>query len=369
MHASREGSPAHRAGVRLVLAIAIAVAAVAGLAVTAHATDCADGGPCALGDLGPGGGTVFFVKAVGPFAANHLFPDPGRPGCEHDNECSDRVTDVSLTAEEQAALPFDYLEVAPASAEANKAWSEGPGGHSHIDVPGASFAAVGTGAGNTAAILAALPSDSPPNDSPAAHYTDAYTHNSRSDWFLPSTDELKLLLVVKQTLGNEMGTFAPQMLPSTQVSDVEIRALSMVDGGENGNYKSVSYGVRPIRAFSVTVTDETTTSTSTTTTTVAAPATPAPVPTTTPTTIAAPGPDPVAPVAPPTAVPGGFSAGNGSSPSALMIRDGLAVSVPLPPDAPRQGLAASAAIDAGRSIAVTPDGKVWSTDPADGHGQ
>jgi hypothetical protein len=52
-----------------------------------------------------------------------------------------------------------------------------------------------------------------------------------------------------------------------------------------------------------------------------------------------------------------------------MIQDGLAVSVPLPPDAPRQGLAASAAIDAGRSIAVTPDGKVWSTDPADGHGQ
>ncbi|MCU1376638.1 MAG: hypothetical protein JWO68_3924, partial [Actinomycetia bacterium] len=276
-----QGSRGRRAAAQLALAAAVALTAVTSGAVRAQATPtaCADGGICAVGDVGPGGGIVFFVRAVGPLAVHHVFLAPDHPACEDDG-CSDNTVDVSLTAPEQAALPFDYLEVAPASDPIDEAWDAG-----NSNVPGATSSAVGAGAANTAAILAARP-----GDSPAAHYTDTYTSNSLSDWFLPSLDELRLVLVVKQTFGTAMGTFGSRLWPSTQYAAVEVHALDTTNAAENGAYKSSPMGVRPIRAFSRTFTDVTTTTTTApaTTTPLAAPPAPVTVPPTTTTTIAAP---------------------------------------------------------------------------------
>jgi hypothetical protein len=346
--------------------VVTAATAVVGLAVTAHAdpVPCADGGLCAVGDVGPGGGIVFFVRSVGPLAVHAVIPDPNRPGCESDDECSDTAVDVSLTAPEQAALPFDYYEVAPASAQVTEVWSVGSGGHVFVDVPGATSLAFGAGPSNTAAILATLPTDSP-----AAHYADGYSNNGLADWFLPSTDELRMVLVAKQTFGSAMGALGT-LLPSDQYSTIEVHGLSMTTGTQNGDYKdSTFFRVRPIRGFSATVLPTTTTtsssttsSTSTTTTTAppafvpAAPTTTAPVPTTVPLV------PPPAPVVLPTSLGGGSSA-------VFIDEDGDAVDVPRPPGAPRSDLAAFVAVAADRSIVVSPTGQVWSTDPDDRHGQ
>jgi hypothetical protein len=363
----RTGSKRRRQAVALV---AVTTTLLLGLAVTAHADPpgCADGGACALGDVGPGGGTVFFVKAVGALDETVTFPDPD-PYCHDYDECEDRIVHAGLTAEAQAALPFDYLEVAPASAEVNRIWSWG-----HDDVPGANPEAIGAGATNTAAIVAALPGDGP--DNAAAHYADAYVNNGLSDWFLPSQDETSLLLIRKQTYGAAMGTFTGYLWTSTQQGGWAAHARNMTTAHDASATKyAASVGVRPVRAFSATAPTTTTTSStstsstststtsSTTTTSTMAPAvtfTPPPTPAPPVTVPAPPTVLPPTPVLPPTSVRGG---------SAALIVDGAAVGVPAPPGAPKREFAASAAVDADRSIVVSPAGRVWATDPADRHGQ
>ncbi|MCU1394983.1 MAG: hypothetical protein JWM34_3411 [Ilumatobacteraceae bacterium] len=279
---------------RLVLTAALAAAALggtftlsgAGSPANATAT-CAQGGICALGDTGPGGGIVFFVKGTGAFSAQRDFVDPD-PNCAP--MCQNNTVAVSLTSPEQADLPFDYLEVAPAAAESPALWS---GGQS--DVTGADASLIGTGTGNSAAIAAAWPSD--PN---AAEQALAYSNNGLDDWFLPSYDELSLILIRAAVDGTAMGTFASDMWSSTQNDSASARALDF----DNGQALSVTKNTtgesgRPLRAFSATppattTTSSTTTTVTATTTTVAATTTTvaptttteAPATTTTTTTVA-----------------------------------------------------------------------------------
>ena len=69
-------------------------------------TTCATGGVCAIGDTGPGGGVVFFVKSS--YTNTSVSTQNGT-----------RTT--SLTSQELAALPFDYLEAAPIGWDASSA--------------------------------------------------------------------------------------------------------------------------------------------------------------------------------------------------------------------------------------------------------
>ena len=120
---------------------------------------CAKGGACVIGDLGPGRGRVFYVA-------------PRKQSWGR------------------------YLEAAPST------WN-GPGGDPNLNwcpdvtnsLPGTQSTALGAGAANTAAMLAAG------CNADAAAAAHAYAGGGKSDWFLPSRDELRQLFVHKAAVG------------------------------------------------------------------------------------------------------------------------------------------------------------------------
>jgi hypothetical protein len=116
---------------------------------------CAQGGGCEVGDTGPGGGTIFYIS---PTAIN-------------------AATGISSGGR--------YLEVAPInwsglSVESTTAWAR-----VQTSVTGTS-SAIGSGAENTRLINTALGTNSL-----AAKIAADLTFGGRSDWFLPSTLEVK----------------------------------------------------------------------------------------------------------------------------------------------------------------------------------
>ncbi len=119
---------------------------------------CAKGGSCVVGDVGPGRGKVYYAaRTKQPW---------GR-----------------------------YLEVAPASwngvtGDVNVNWCTNV-----VDsVPGTQATAIGTGKANTAAMLTVCTAD-------AAVTVTAYRGGGRSDWFLPSRDELRALFLRQRIVG------------------------------------------------------------------------------------------------------------------------------------------------------------------------
>jgi hypothetical protein len=212
---------------------------------------CAEGGICAIGDIGPGGGTVFFVKASGSFevsesvSRSHPF-DP--------EDIFTNTVSVSLTSEEQAALTFDYLEIAPYSAVAARTWK------SEVDWTVVSWSGidtiVGSGAAGTQVILDAVPTE--PESENSARYASTYSNNGKSDWFLPSVDELALVTILhfKNALQPndpisadlDRGQYTPNFYGWTTTPQNTVR----IDPSWNKGYE-VSSGlasVMPIRAFS-----------------------------------------------------------------------------------------------------------------------
>lgn len=148
-----------------------AVASASASAVTAAAPaasaagpSCADGGVCAFGDTGPGGGLVFYV-ASSPFSA---------PGTACGDTCM-------------------YLETPPNDSSGPMAWCAGPGAASGFSVD-ALGTAIGTGWLNTQAMLGTT------NSPPAVICTSGAAQAASTpiggltDWYLPSHDELQTLM-------------------------------------------------------------------------------------------------------------------------------------------------------------------------------
>jgi hypothetical protein len=126
---------------------------------------CATGGSCVVGDVGPGGGLIFYV-AITPFI------------------CGPTLN-----------LACTYLEVAPTAGGA--AWTDAQLKWSSDDDQfhnsGGSRTEVGTGFSNTMAMLTTNGSYSA-DTSEAAYATRQYSGpNAKNDWYLPSKDELNQL--------------------------------------------------------------------------------------------------------------------------------------------------------------------------------
>ncbi len=117
------------------------------------ALSCAGGGPCVVGDTGPGGGKIFYV-------------------------------DMSRTAGSQnfEAAPDGWNTGADPTAE----W-----GCFGTNISGAAATGIGTGEANTTAIVHLTTGCSTAGI--AAKLADGYAGGSQTDWFLPSKDELNQL--------------------------------------------------------------------------------------------------------------------------------------------------------------------------------
>ena len=151
-----------------------------------------------IGDSGPAGGIVFYVDASG----------------------------------------LHGLEAAPADQS-----SEVPWGCYGKHIYGADGLAVGTGAQNTADILAGC------TESPiAAEIAHTYSLNGYTDWFLPSRDELNLLYLQKLVVGG----FATggRYWSSTEYGSDEAWYQNFGDGRQDYvNGKGSPWRVRAVRAF------------------------------------------------------------------------------------------------------------------------
>ncbi|MCU1397823.1 MAG: hypothetical protein JWN62_932 [Acidimicrobiales bacterium] len=228
-----------------------------GAASADPAATCADGGVCSLGDVGPGGGIVFFVKGQGPFSASRVEPDT-TPACVADSTaCSPHTISVALTAEQQAALPFDVLEVAPVAAQVSRAWST-----TTSDITAADASLIGSGQGDTQSVLAASPTEDN-----ASTYALASSTSTASDWYLPSADELALILIRAETDGTAMGAFGTTLWSSTQLDATHALTIDVATGQLQHAAKSSLSGVRPVRSFASPLSTTSTTSTSSTSTT------------------------------------------------------------------------------------------------------
>ena len=186
-------------------------------------SSCAAGGPCVVGDVGPGGGLVFLISG----------------GLRY----------------EMAPNTWDAIETTGIS------WCDGL-----TDVPAAIGTAVGTGAANTAAMAASVACSS---DAAAAVLAYAPAGTTAGQWFLPSKNELNAMCNYSLTwtgtpstlacTGDQNDAFAAGTYgfgnvyywSSSQTSIDAYRAWGQIlSNGFQGNaIKRSTLRVRPVRSF------------------------------------------------------------------------------------------------------------------------
>ncbi|MDR1904248.1 MAG: DUF1566 domain-containing protein [Treponema sp.] len=158
----------------------------------------------AIGDTGPGGGIIFYVSQAG-FKSN--------------------------------GVTCHYLEAAPADMSEELKWASG--GFTETSIPAAQQTGIGAGAANTAAILEVDPG------APAAKACADYTSGDKSDWFLPSKDELALMYDQRATIGG----FDSWYRSSSEANNRTAWNQGFSDGNQIIYGKNNGRRVRAVRAF------------------------------------------------------------------------------------------------------------------------
>lgn len=175
--------------------------------------DCAHGGTCALGDVGPGGGTVFYVAPTS-FTA---------PTANCTSSCK-------------------YLEAAPSAGPS--AWVQGLYQWSHTFNGSVNTDTVlGSGFLNTAKMVMF--------DATAGYAATAASAyrgpNNRSDWFLPSEEELTLLGLYS---GGSLVSYAGCQWSSSQLLPGWAQTVQKDQWASNDSEaKDVFCHVIPVRVF------------------------------------------------------------------------------------------------------------------------
>jgi hypothetical protein len=162
-----------------------------------------------VGVQGPGGGTIFFVDY------NDIYPT------------------------------FNYLEAAPTPCEsASKRWSSA---NTNVTAAGSwAGRAVGAGQANTAAIKAVFTPDTDNNGNNAAYFATSCSAGGKSDWFLGSLGEMKLMYDNLQGVGE----FVEDYYWSSTDYDAGNAMYQAFSSGYQAPYtKSDPQHVRPVRAF------------------------------------------------------------------------------------------------------------------------
>jgi uncharacterized repeat protein (TIGR02543 family) len=165
-----------------------------------------------LGNTGPGGGIIFYCL-------------------------EDGFTQYESTTDTVGTKAY-YLEAAPNDMSTDLAWASSA--YKETDIPDTATA-IGTGRKNTALILA---TDA---DAPAAKACKDYNGGGKTDWFLPSKDELNELYKNRTAIGNIDGVFW-----SSSQYDINNDYVWYHDfeyGNQHYSNKDATAFVRAVRAF------------------------------------------------------------------------------------------------------------------------
>ena len=199
---------------------------------------CATGGACAVGDVGPGGGKVFYV-------APSSFTSTG-------SACGSTCTylEAAPVGWITASTPVGQANCSIGKLTANSefpvtagtstidprcAWS---GTNRPIQITGT---AIGSGYANT---LAMIKQDSTAGT--AGTVARAFRGGGKADWSLPSRDELDQLYKAKTIIGG----LASDYFWSSSENGVGVWDQNFGNGGQHGwGKESAGFYVRPVRAF------------------------------------------------------------------------------------------------------------------------
>jgi len=182
-----------------------------------YGMSCAEGGTCIIGNTGPGGGIVFYVQTA------------------------------------TATAPWRYLEAAP------NTWSGGVADPeivwcSNTSTFVAALTSGGTGSVNTSTAIGSGYSNTKMMLNSctygAANMAASYNGGGKSDWFLPSKDELAQLYLARTTVG---GFVVGGRYRSSSEGGGSPRTNTWIqyfdDGTQTTYSKSLTRYLRPIRAF------------------------------------------------------------------------------------------------------------------------
>ena len=210
-------------------------------AITGNTTLYAKWEAYSLGDTGPGGGFIFFVADGVGFLADGSTPKPyGFTFYE--------------TAADVTGITSNYLEAAPNDISGYQQWAAANfliPGLSDYALSDESDFAIGRGMKNTAIIIA----DAAYNSYTAAAASECVAPydagGSKTDWFLPSKDELAELYKLYEAKG--WGTYGNLTTnwywSSSQNSTANAWYQSFTSGSQTNVIKVFTYSVRAVRAF------------------------------------------------------------------------------------------------------------------------
>jgi hypothetical protein len=195
---------------------------------------CATGGgasgTCVLGATGPGGGIVFYVN------------DSNATGSRYMEAATADLSSIRWTTS-AATCYASGGTTANQNCETNNLY---PGTVGDQAASTAASLPVGMGAANTTAIIARMNAGSVATNAYAAGLARAYTGGGKTDWFLPSKDELNQLYLQKTVVGG----FAADYYWSSSQDDAGLAWSQPFDN--RNQYRSSKYSslnVRPVRAF------------------------------------------------------------------------------------------------------------------------
>jgi hypothetical protein len=175
---------------------------------------CAEGGKCAIGDTGPGGGRVFYILEASTKSAWHYLeaaPDAWNSGKADPRStwCSNSESFIKVLNTVSTPVRSDTSSL------------------------------LGAGARNSKAMLANC-------ETGAANIASAYNGGGKYDWYLPSTEELNQLYKIR----NALGIFASGIYwSSTEVAANYGKAQAFNSGFVSFTTKKTCAHVHPIRAF------------------------------------------------------------------------------------------------------------------------
>jgi hypothetical protein len=176
-----------------------------GGSLTPVADTCADGGTCVVGDTGPGGGIIFYVHPSGTFTST---------GSDCGANCK-------------------YLEAARSDQSAGVAWCSDT-----TTALAVTSQPIGSGMSNTTTADTRCSSG-------AFRVAADYSNNGKTDWHLPSADELNALYLQRVAVGG----FAPAFYwNSSEFSATLARVQSFANGSVGDANKTDLRPVRVVRA-------------------------------------------------------------------------------------------------------------------------